>query len=109
MKKMNLFLISLLILTVSNMSYAEDAFTKGRTSAVHTGDGNDPNGDGAVPESASQAGHTKSGKNPSEQVSICEHCQENPVLLTEAKRISGKGSSSSKPAASPATNQQSDQ
>ena len=106
---MNLFLISLLVLVVSNTTYAEDAFPKGRTAAVHTGEGNDPNGDGSAPETTSQAGHTKSGKNPSEQVSICEHCQENPVLLTEAKRISGKGSSSSKPSSTPSSNQQSDQ
>ena len=109
MKMINLLLISLLVLTASTITYAEDAFPRGRTSAVHTGDGNDPNGDGSVPEPSNQAGYTKPGKDPSEQVSICEHCQENPVLLTESKRISGKESSSSKPSSSSTNNQQSDQ
>lgn len=98
MKKTNLFLISLLVLAVSNMAYAEDAFPKGRTAAIHTGEGNDPNGDGAVPTANNQSGYTKAGKNPSEQVQICEHCQDNPILLTDAKRIAV---SSSKPSYSP--------
>ena len=109
MKMVNLLLVSLFVLTASTITYAEDAFPKGRTSAVYTGEGNDPNGDGSVPTANNQSGHTKSGKDPSEQVSICEHCQENPVLLTDSKRISGSGSSSSKPSSSPTNNQQSDQ
>ncbi len=109
MKMVNLLLISLLVLTTSTITYAEEAFPKGRTSAVYTGEGNDPNGDGSVPPANNQSGHTKAGKNPSEQVSICEHCQENPVLLTESKRISGKGSTTKPSSSSPASNQQSDQ
>ena len=105
---LNLFLISLLVLTASTITYAEDAFPKGRTSAVHSGEGNDPNGDGAVPTANNQSGYTKSGKNPSEQVPICEHCQDSPILLTESKRIAGKGSSSNKPS-SPANNVKSGQ
>lgn len=108
MKMLNLFLISLLVLTASTSTYAEDAFPKGRTAAVHAGEGNDPNGDGAVPTANNQSGYTKAGKNPSEQVPICEHCQDSPVLLTESKRIAGKGSSS-KPSDSPASNVKSGQ
>ncbi len=109
MKMINLFLIYLLVLTASVASFAEDAFPKGRTSAVHAGDGNDPNGDGAVPTANNQSGYTKSGKNPSEQVPICEHCQDSPVLLTDSKRIAGPNSGLSKPSQSPSSNQQSDQ
>ena len=106
---LNLFLIYLLVLTASAASFAEDAFPKGRTSAVHSGEGNDPNGDGAVPTVNNQSGYTKTGKNPSEQVPICESCQDSPVLLTESKRIAGKGSTSSKPSDSPASNVKSGQ
>lgn len=108
MKTVNLFLISLFVLVASVTSLAEDAFPRGRTAAVHTGEGNDPNGDGSIPTANNQSGYTKAGKNPSEQVSICEHCQDNPVLLTESKRIAGPNSTSSK-SSSPASNVKSGQ
>ncbi len=105
----NLFLISLLVLSVSTITYAEDAFPKGRTSAVHTGEGNDPNGDGAIPAANNQAGYTKPGKNPSEQVPICEHCQDQNLFLTQVKKIAPKYAPKPSDSSSPTSNQQSDQ
>ena len=107
----NLLLISLLVLTTSTITYAEDAFPKGRTSAVHTGDGNDPNGDGSAPvtTNTTQAGYTKPGKDPSEQVPICEHCQDQNLFLTQVKKQAPNYVPKPSDTSSPTSNQQSDQ
>lgn len=87
-----LTLISVLGITTSTFAVEELDFPAGRTTAVYTGAGSDPNGNDVVNGESSQAGVTLVGaSSANSQVPFCDKCEQSPVRLNQAKRIARPG------------------
>lgn len=77
-KKIQIVIIAFISLSsLVVLAQSSDSFPKGRVAAEFSGEGNDPNGDGAAknPEENESGVLFEGGAAPGTQVSVCKNCQ----------------------------------